>query len=48
MKVIPEIEEKTMAGFRKCMDIVTKTIPPTKHNSTRLFLGATAGMRLLQ
>uniref|UniRef100_A0A3Q4GNT1 Ectonucleoside triphosphate diphosphohydrolase 3 n=1 Tax=Neolamprologus brichardi TaxID=32507 RepID=A0A3Q4GNT1_NEOBR len=38
----------TMAGFRKCMDIVTKTIPPTKHNSTRLFLGATAGMRLLQ
>uniref|UniRef100_A0A3Q4MHS6 Ectonucleoside triphosphate diphosphohydrolase 3 n=1 Tax=Neolamprologus brichardi TaxID=32507 RepID=A0A3Q4MHS6_NEOBR len=36
------------SGFRKCMDIVTKTIPPTKHNSTRLFLGATAGMRLLQ
>ncbi|CAI5663105.1 unnamed protein product [Oreochromis niloticus] len=48
MKVNPGSDDKTMAGFKKCMDIVTKTIPPTKHNSTRLFLGATAGMRLLQ
>uniref|UniRef100_A0A3Q0T5G1 Ectonucleoside triphosphate diphosphohydrolase 3 n=1 Tax=Amphilophus citrinellus TaxID=61819 RepID=A0A3Q0T5G1_AMPCI len=31
----------------KCMDSVTRSIPPEKRSTTRLFLGATAGMRLL-
>nr|XP_033496318.1 ectonucleoside triphosphate diphosphohydrolase 3 [Epinephelus lanceolatus] len=47
MKVDPEKDAKSWQGFRDCMVNVTKAIPPEKHKTTPLFLGATAGMRLL-
>lgn len=47
MKVDPKKDAETLEGFRKCMNEVNKTIPAAKHNTTLLFLGATAGMRLL-
>lgn len=47
MKVNSQKDEKTLEGFRSCMDSVTKVIPREKHSSTLLFLGSTAGMRLL-
>ncbi|XP_034730795.1 ectonucleoside triphosphate diphosphohydrolase 3 [Etheostoma cragini] len=47
MKVDPEKDAKSWKGFKECMDNITKAIPAKKHKTTPLFLGATAGMRLL-
>ncbi|XP_029307883.1 ectonucleoside triphosphate diphosphohydrolase 3 isoform X2 [Cottoperca gobio] len=47
MKVDPEKDAKSWEGFKECMANVTKAIPAEKHKTTLLFLGATAGMRLL-
>ncbi|CAN9513903.1 unnamed protein product [Ophioblennius macclurei] len=48
MKVDPKTDNITWDGFRECMTNVSKKIPAEKHQTTLLFLGATAGMRLLQ
>ncbi|XP_015804642.2 ectonucleoside triphosphate diphosphohydrolase 3 [Nothobranchius furzeri] len=48
MKVDPIKDEETWKGFNRCMDDIIKSIPEAKHKTTPLFLGATAGMRLLQ
>lgn len=48
MKVDPQKDAKSWKGFKECMDNITKAIPTKKHETTPLFLGATAGMRLLQ
>lgn len=48
MKVDPEKDKKSWEAFQVCMDKAMKAIPAEKHKSTPLFLGATAGMRLLQ
>ncbi|KAM4581119.1 ectonucleoside triphosphate diphosphohydrolase 3 [Odontesthes bonariensis] len=47
MKVDPENDKNTLKGFQVCMNKITKSIPAEKHKATPLFLGATAGMRLL-
>ncbi|KAM6994181.1 LOW QUALITY PROTEIN: ectonucleoside triphosphate diphosphohydrolase 3 [Tautogolabrus adspersus] len=47
MKVDPEKDARSWEAFNKCMDIIMKIIPDEKHKTTPLFLGATAGMRLL-
>ncbi|XP_029959675.1 ectonucleoside triphosphate diphosphohydrolase 3 [Salarias fasciatus] len=47
IKVDPKKDAKTLDGFRKCMKEVKEMIPSEKHRTTPLFLGATAGMRLL-
>lgn len=48
MKVDDEKDAASWKAFKACMDNITKAIPPKKHKTTPLFLGATAGMRLLQ
>uniref|UniRef100_A0A673CL47 Ectonucleoside triphosphate diphosphohydrolase 3 n=1 Tax=Sphaeramia orbicularis TaxID=375764 RepID=A0A673CL47_9TELE len=48
MKTDPEKDAASWEGFKTCMDNITEKIPAEKHKSTPLFLGATAGMRLLQ
>jgi len=48
MQVDPKKDEASWNGFRGCMLNITKAIPVEKQQSTLLFLGATAGMRLLQ
>lgn len=48
MKVNPQKDAESWKAFKVCMDQVTEVIPEQKHNATPLFLGATAGMRLLQ
>ncbi|XP_040022392.2 ectonucleoside triphosphate diphosphohydrolase 3 [Gasterosteus aculeatus] len=47
MKVDQEKDTKSWNGFKSCMVNVTQAIPVKKHKTTLLFLGATAGMRLL-
>ncbi|XP_044063731.1 ectonucleoside triphosphate diphosphohydrolase 3 [Siniperca chuatsi] len=47
MKVDPQKDVASWKGFKDCMDNITKAIPAEKHKTTPLFLGATAGMRLL-
>lgn len=47
MKTDPEKDAASWKAFKTCMDSVTENIPAEKHKSTPLFLGATAGMRLL-
>uniref|UniRef100_A0A3P8TDV1 Ectonucleoside triphosphate diphosphohydrolase 3 n=1 Tax=Amphiprion percula TaxID=161767 RepID=A0A3P8TDV1_AMPPE len=47
MKVDQQKDEEAWKGFKECMDEVSKVIPVEKHKNTPLFLGATAGMRLL-
>uniref|UniRef100_A0A8C5DQI9 Ectonucleoside triphosphate diphosphohydrolase 3-like n=1 Tax=Gouania willdenowi TaxID=441366 RepID=A0A8C5DQI9_GOUWI len=47
MKVDENKDNETLQGFKKCMGEVMKKIPAEKYESTPLFLGATAGMRLL-
>ncbi|XP_068611197.1 ectonucleoside triphosphate diphosphohydrolase 3 [Brachionichthys hirsutus] len=48
MRVDPQKDADLWKGFQVCMDKVIKMIPAVKHKTTPLFLGATAGMRLLQ
>ncbi|XP_010777189.1 ectonucleoside triphosphate diphosphohydrolase 3 [Notothenia coriiceps] len=48
MKVDKEKGAKSMAAFKVCIENITKAIPAEKRKTTTLFLGATAGMRLLQ
>lgn len=48
MKVNPEKDAASWKGFEACMNNITKAIPEHKHKKTPLFLGATAGMRLLE
>ncbi|XP_034031169.1 ectonucleoside triphosphate diphosphohydrolase 3 isoform X2 [Thalassophryne amazonica] len=43
-----KIDEEIWGGFRNCMEEIKEAIPVEKHQTTLLFLGATAGMRLLQ
>ncbi|XP_047455437.1 ectonucleoside triphosphate diphosphohydrolase 3 isoform X2 [Mugil cephalus] len=47
MKVDPQKDNETLKGFKACVVNITKAIPDEKHKTTPLFLGATAGMRLL-
>ncbi|XP_019946784.1 ectonucleoside triphosphate diphosphohydrolase 3 [Paralichthys olivaceus] len=47
MKVDVEKDVKSWKAFQECMANITKAIPAEKHKTTPLFLGATAGMRLL-
>ncbi|XP_045902027.1 ectonucleoside triphosphate diphosphohydrolase 3 isoform X2 [Micropterus dolomieu] len=47
MRVDPQKDAASWKGFKDCMDNITKAIPAEKHKTTPLFLGATAGMRLL-
>ena len=48
MKVDKETDAKSMAAFEVCIKNITEAIPAEKRKTTTLFLGATAGMRLLQ
>ncbi|CAK6954377.1 ectonucleoside triphosphate diphosphohydrolase 3 [Scomber scombrus] len=48
MKVDSEKDAESWKAFKACMKNITEAIPAKKHNTTLLFLGATAGMRLLQ
>uniref|UniRef100_A0A3Q2Z0V3 Ectonucleoside triphosphate diphosphohydrolase 3 n=1 Tax=Hippocampus comes TaxID=109280 RepID=A0A3Q2Z0V3_HIPCM len=48
LKIDPKKDAQTWEGFKKCMKNVLAAIPVEKHKTTPLFLGATAGMRLLQ
>lgn len=48
MKVDPEKDKNSFKAFQVCMDRAKEAIPAEKHKSTILFLGATAGMRLIQ
>lgn len=48
MKLDPQRDADSWRAFKDCMDKITNVIPGQKHNSTPIFLGATAGMRLLQ
>ncbi|XP_057690393.1 ectonucleoside triphosphate diphosphohydrolase 3 isoform X2 [Corythoichthys intestinalis] len=48
LKNDPKKDAQTWKGFRDCMKTVSEAIPAKKHKTTPLFLGATAGMRLLQ
>ncbi|XP_069549273.1 ectonucleoside triphosphate diphosphohydrolase 3 [Brachyistius frenatus] len=48
MKVDPQKDAEAWEGFKSCMDKVIQMIPAEKHKSTPLFLGSTAGMRLLR
>uniref|UniRef100_A0A3B3UL36 Ectonucleoside triphosphate diphosphohydrolase 3 n=1 Tax=Poecilia latipinna TaxID=48699 RepID=A0A3B3UL36_9TELE len=48
LEVSSKEDEKTFKGFQDCMDKIKNHIPEEKHKTTPLFLGATAGMRLLE
>lgn len=48
MKIDPENNNETWNKMQGCMDIAMQVIPAQKHKATPLYLGATAGMRLLQ
>ncbi|KAI7806954.1 ectonucleoside triphosphate diphosphohydrolase 3 [Triplophysa rosa] len=41
-------DKTTWESFNFCMSEITKAIPAKQHSQTPVFLGATAGMRLLQ
>ncbi|KAM9353681.1 ectonucleoside triphosphate diphosphohydrolase 3 [Symphorus nematophorus] len=47
MKVDEKKDADSWKAFQDCMDEVMQVIPAEKYKSTPLFLGATAGMRLL-
>ncbi|XP_028984303.2 ectonucleoside triphosphate diphosphohydrolase 3 [Betta splendens] len=42
-----QTDAESWKAFTTCMDRIARVIPAQKHNATPLFLGATAGMRLL-
>ncbi|XP_023661956.1 ectonucleoside triphosphate diphosphohydrolase 3 [Paramormyrops kingsleyae] len=44
----PDQDRCTWHSMKECMAQTLETIPLSQHNSTPLFLGATAGMRLLR
>ncbi|KAL7874368.1 hypothetical protein SRHO_G00053380 [Serrasalmus rhombeus] len=44
---ISEMDKDSMTNLKKCMDEMIKAVPQNQHSSTPIFLGATAGMRLL-
>ncbi|XP_026781866.2 ectonucleoside triphosphate diphosphohydrolase 3 [Pangasianodon hypophthalmus] len=44
---ISEMNAEAWNSLKKCMEDITNVIPPHQHKSTPIFLGATAGMRLL-
>ena len=48
MKVDPKKDAESWKAFEDCMNKVIKVVPTEKQKTTVLFLGATAGMRLLQ
>ncbi|CAL9705436.1 unnamed protein product [Knipowitschia caucasica] len=48
MGVDPEKDAASWKSFRACIANITKKIPEEKRKKTPLFLGATAGMRLLE
>lgn len=48
MLVDQQKDAESWRALKGCMDDISKDIPAEKHNSTIVFLGATAGMRLLQ
>ncbi|XP_017265520.1 ectonucleoside triphosphate diphosphohydrolase 3 [Kryptolebias marmoratus] len=47
MKVNSTSDTETWKGFQYCISQIKENIPTEKHRRTPLFLGATAGMRLL-
>ncbi|XP_037532333.1 ectonucleoside triphosphate diphosphohydrolase 3 [Nematolebias whitei] len=47
MKVNPQLDAETWKGFESCINKIKGIIPAEKYRTTPLFLGATAGMRLL-
>ncbi|KAI4871219.1 hypothetical protein NFI96_003484 [Prochilodus magdalenae] len=44
---ISEMDKDSMTNLKNCMDEISKAVPQSQQNSTPVFLGATAGMRLL-
>ncbi|KAK1795128.1 hypothetical protein P4O66_010308 [Electrophorus voltai] len=44
---ISEMNTESWKNLMKCMGNITETVPLSQRNSTSIFLGATAGMRLL-
>ncbi|XP_076844507.1 ectonucleoside triphosphate diphosphohydrolase 3 isoform X2 [Brachyhypopomus gauderio] len=45
---ISEMTTESWKNLKICMENITKAVPLSQHNSTPVFLGATAGMRLLK
>lgn len=46
---VDSVQDKKMwKNFDVCMSEITKAIPAKQHSQTPVFLGATAGMRLLK
>ncbi|XP_028282269.1 ectonucleoside triphosphate diphosphohydrolase 3 [Parambassis ranga] len=48
LKIDAENDAAMWQGFKTCMDKIIDIIPAKKHKTTPLFLGSTAGMRLLR